>query len=194
MNSKYVIILALSLIMGTSAYGSCAKVTRAELPLLPKFCQVKCELGDSRTNPQVERWAELFGWKNYIHMHHYCAALVLERRVLAASDKRQRDYELQRAVHNYDYVLKHWQPGFVLIPEAHVRKGLLLEKLGNGAQAAREYEAAIHANPKYPAGYAALSAWYKQHGSKSDAIATLEKGLKEIPKSRILRRRLDRMK
>lgn len=195
MSLRYAIVLPLLLLSG-AAYGRGCKtmINADELPLLPKYCQVKCEYGINRNNPEVKRWIDIFGWNNYLHVHHYCFALNFEHRAVLAPNKIQRNYAYQEAVRNYDYVLKHWQAGFALIPEAHVRKGLDLEKMGQSGAAAQEYQAAIRANPKYPAGYAALSDWYKRYGSKKDAVATLEKGLKQIPKSRVLRRRLARLK
>lgn len=85
--------------------------TDAELSALPRECR-------SRT-AKVKSPALTVEWKMYEsrlgrpvwdHYHHYCFALNFMRRTQFATLKKDKMYNLQSAINNYNYLLRHWPP------------------------------------------------------------------------------------
>ena len=85
--------------------------TAVELAALPRECRSKV-LG--RASPQLEAEWNLYearhGREVWLHYHHYCFALNFMNRTPLASLKKDKRYNLGRAIGNFDYVLRHWPP------------------------------------------------------------------------------------
>lgn len=72
-------------------------------------------------------------------------------------------------------------------PELLVLLGQVQGARNNPAEAIKSYEAAIAVQPKDPGGYAALAGFYSQQKKTDEAIAVVERGLKELPQDASLR-------
>ncbi|MCL4738375.1 MAG: hypothetical protein KJZ81_09210 [Burkholderiaceae bacterium] len=92
--------------------------TDSELVLLPKACEARL-----KGNDEVRRaWQQQIGRENFLHLHHLCFGLNYNNRARLTFDKKRKLYFLQRAVANFDYVLRHWPADSALRPEAEAGK------------------------------------------------------------------------
>lgn len=89
-----------------------------ELESLPPFCNARLN-GDESLQ---KLWSQKIGRDNFLHVHHFCFGLNLNRRALITFDKKQKRYYLERAVANFDYVLKHWPADSPMRSEATAGK------------------------------------------------------------------------
>ncbi len=56
------------------------KPSPAELRMLPAYCGPRAQpWGNGGSRPEVRRWFQVF-WRDYVHMHHYCLALLSLRK------------------------------------------------------------------------------------------------------------------
>lgn len=56
--------------------------------------------------------------------------------------EQERKFELGRAIGNFEYMLKHTKPDFVLRPEIHFRLGTIRLQLGDTVGAEKEFQKA----------------------------------------------------
>ncbi len=66
-------------------------------------------------------------------------------------------------------------------------------RIGNTLKSAKEYTKNIRIYPKYTLNYAGLSKIYKKQDHITEAKKILELGLKHIPSSKLLKKRLKRL-
>jgi tetratricopeptide (TPR) repeat protein len=132
--------------------------------------------------------------KTFWHLHHYCWALVNERRALSAGvPPGMRDHLLGTAIGDCYYVLQNASPDFPLLPEIYVRVGDVYLKLGNLAQAQLHYGKARDAKPDYWPAYARMADVNVKLGLKQAALDVLAEGLKQAPDEPNLRQQLERL-
>ena len=117
-----------------------------DLIYLPKFCQLRFYFGkieDSSKKKIIKnRLKSKFG-SDYIHLHHYCAALDYARKaqIQIINSKAQQSL-LQSAVQEMDYMLKHTSKRFFMRPHIHQKKGQYLMMLGKNELGMRELKKA----------------------------------------------------
>jgi len=168
-----------------------------EIQMLPKYCiytQDFRERVPGGNDPvKIEQWSATMG-EMFHHMHHYCYGLMKANRGLyLVRDSLSRKYYLRDAVIEYDYVLQHAKPDFILYPEVLNRKAEALLRLGESAQAVELLEQAVQIKPDYWAPYAGLSDHYKESGDLKKAREILQSGLAAAPDAVGLKRRLDEL-
>ena len=176
--------------------GAMAEQWRAnaeEMRLLPPYCEAK--IGSERNNEAAQKhWREVFGFTNWHHLHHYCDGLnFFNRSFKRGSDKKASDFDLRRAIGNFDYVLTRATDDFVLLPEIMSQKARALSMLGQKSEAASLNGQVIAMQPDYIPAYIALGDFYKESGDLKKARETYEAGLKQHPGQRSLVRRLKRL-
>lgn len=155
---------------------------------LPRFCYLKQAGTDAISRPGDQAITDMLG-ENYQHMHHYCWGVNWANRADRDWDNKiAQSYDLQVAAANFNYVLEHATPGFFMRPEIHLRLGKVLLRTNNHVEAAQNFLKAIQIKPDYVPAYLALSDFYKETGSLTQARSLLEEGLKQVPSSRILAR------
>jgi len=182
---------ALLLCVSLDAAGAGYPKTEAEFARLPPYCRAR--MGDNNT-AAYQKWQGVFGQKNFIHMHHYCAALNdvnSARAAVGDADKQQR--ALEAAVKNFAYMERMTQADFFLRPEISVQKGKALALLGRTQEAASHFNAAIARKADYTPAYAALSDLLRDSGDTTQAIEVLRRGLDAKPGSTALAKRLRRL-
>jgi tetratricopeptide (TPR) repeat protein len=169
--------------------------TPTELASLPQYCKDRLNpaIGANRHNPVARKWFEVFG-PNYLDLHHFCFGLnFYNRAVMASGNSRLHNYYLEQSEKNFDYIIRAAKPGFLLLPEALARRGVVELERGSPAAAVRDFRRAIKIKPNYTAAYGKLSDVYVRLGKRKEARAALEKGLAVVPNSRLLRRKLSRL-
>lgn len=163
-----------------------------EVRLLPPYC-VYTQYFDARyrTNEaEKKRWVAALG-PTFIHLHHYCFALLkTNRALLLTKEKRYREFYLRDSLREFEYIIDRSPSDFVLLPEIHTKKGENLVRLGRGQFAVFEFERAIELNPEYWPPYAQLADHYKTTGATDKARDVLAKGLSRAPEAKALQRRL----
>lgn len=168
-----------------------------EVAMLPKYCTYTQLFTDSvpgGNDAQVRSsWYATMG-PTFNHMHHYCFGLMkTNRAVLLSRDAVSRNFYLNDAIIEYDYVIRRAPPDFVLMPEMLTKKGQNLVLLGKGPMAVMEYRAAIEANAQYWPAYAYLSDYYAESGDLKQAREVLEEGIAKASDVTALQRRLDKL-
>jgi tetratricopeptide (TPR) repeat protein len=139
---------------------------------------------------EIERWESVLG-ETFIHMHHYCAALIETNRALFASrSRKERLFYLDHSIYEFDYIIRNATPDFKLLPEIFTKKGENLVRLDKGAQGIAEFQRAIALKPDYWPPYAYISDYFKEVGDVAAAREWLEKGLSVSPNAKALRQRL----
>lgn len=109
---------------GASAQQFPHMPTPSEIAAMPEYCQAK--MG---TNAALsDKWRLRMGPDRYMHLHHYCHGLNAMNRLLVATDARTRRGILQRAISEFDYVIRNWPPDFALAVDAK-NKRVMAESL-----------------------------------------------------------------
>jgi len=130
------------------------------------------------------------GHDGWVHIHHYCYGIFTLYNARSTMDPKERKKLLLVAMKQWAYVDKGWPANFKLRPELHVKRGETLLELRNPAAALREFQKAISLKPDYSLPYAKLADYYQDQGKTEEAIQWVKKGLKYVPRSKKLKRRL----
>ncbi len=170
-----------------------AGYTLGELAVLPDYCKDVQGVfyGDANNpSPRAGYWLGVIG-PDLWHLHHYCRALVMERRAsqpgISQSTKNQ---ELLRANADYEYMMNVGSPKDPLMPEIMLRYGDLLVQLNNLPEADRQWQRARELKPDY---WPAYTRWIDVLiGLKlyDRAAALTGEGLRNAPDSRELLERV----
>lgn len=97
--------------------------SEVEILSLPPECKVR--LADKKTPAMAAEWNTYqarYGRPVWDHYHHYCFALNFMNRTQSTFDKKEKRFNLQQAINNYNYLLKHWPPNGPLTPLAQTGK------------------------------------------------------------------------
>ncbi len=165
-----------------------APKTASDFAILPDYCKVR--INQSKYPAKYTKWRKAFG-KGWSDMHHYCKGLLyLYKGKYTAIESQQTISSFLEAIKQFTYVQERWPSNFILIPELHVKKGQAMIGLGHISKAIGEFKSAIKIKPKYSAPYLALSQHYLKIGDKKQAESWLQEGIKSIPKSKALKRKL----
>jgi len=156
---------------------------------LPKYCYARMRGTEAESNV----WKNRFGRESYIHLHHYCSGLDYLNKANMSVDPKGRKLMLTKAIKQFDYIGKHAPSSFVLMPENYYNRGMAMKRQKNISGALDSFQRSIRLNKKYTRAYAAISDIYSESGNKNDAKIILQQGLKVVPKSKALNRRLNQL-
>jgi tetratricopeptide (TPR) repeat protein len=166
---------------------------KEELKLLPDFCKGTQLIREVSGDPTpFTHYGQIYG-ADFQHLHHYCWALNTENKYRRNPNQLYFGF-LDEAIGDLDYVLTQSKdPNFFIIPDAHLAKAriyLLQKQKGKAVTSALE---AIAKKPDFVRAYTFISDLYEDMGQKANAIKTLESGLKKVPDSKPMLRRLTRL-
>jgi hypothetical protein len=168
---------------------------RREVAMLPRYCLFTLAFRQARV-PGGEDQSVTDGWYAYlgptfVHMHHYCWGLMkTNRATLLARDANTRNFYLQDAIKEFDYVIGHAPDEFLLLPEILTKRAENWSRLGKSSLGVLDLERAISLKPDYWPPYAELADHFKSTGEIDKARSTLEQGLERSPDAAALKRRL----
>lgn len=191
MKKKFFQAFIMGLFFYSATVGALSKAlpwdppTDAEFAMMPAYCASRL-----KHLPDYNHWRQVLG-PIFEDIHHYCAALNHFNRYYKSSTAADRQFHVQNAISNIDYVLGRinpTQPKDVVVPEIHFLKGKVL-MLARDSKSAGEFLQAIQLKPGYVDPYVALADFYFKTGMKQDALKILEEGLRQVPTSRGLARR-----
>lgn len=167
---------------------------RGDMDMAPPYCKYtqlfRGVVPGGNNQAEIERWESVMG-DTFIHMHHYCAALIETNRALFASrSRKERLFYLDHSIYEFDYIIRNATADFKLLPEIFTKKGENLIRLDKGPQGIAELQRAIALKPDYWPPYAYISDYFKEIGDVASAREWLEKGLSASPKTKALTQRL----
>ena len=161
-------------------------VTEQDLPKLSRLCQDKIL---ERQGAIKKRWERIFG-KDWLHLHHYCWAVIAQKNAYLETNKSKQKFFLLRAIDHYDYTIGHVSSTCKILPEIWGRKGQVLESMGKTSDALQAYNKSLEKNPKYVPAYIALANLLKSLGNVEEAKSILKTGLRAVPNSKALQQHL----
>lgn len=166
-------------------------VTQGELALTPAFCQdVQSINGWTKEvgtrSPRAEHWLSLMG-ETFWAMHHYCWGLIKMQRARAPGATPQvRAFLRRSAIDEYQYVLRHSPPEFVLLPEIYYRIGESYVALEQPQLALIEFEKSRAVKADYWPAYAAAAESLLALGRRDEARRMVAAGLEQVPDQQTL--------
>lgn len=158
----------------------------AEMLRMPPYCQVKFNALPS--SPEWKAWRNQIG-ANYIDLHHYCVALNNVNRYWGARNARDRSYYLERALDNFNYMVKAEKPDFALRAELYSHRGEVFKLMGKPGAAVKDFNHALSINPRIPRPYLQIADLHVAGKSPTRALETVTAGLRHLPDSKALQRR-----
>lgn len=170
-----------------------------------QFLPAYCKLAVRRYNYSA-RWggltpdqmSQLQGFEKRMgcagDFHHYCAGLWHLHTTALPNPWLPRDHLLREAVGEFQYTLRGCERADApMKPEILTNQARAYIGLKDYKSAVKVLTEAIRRNPKYIDAYTELSGVFLKVSSPDDARRTLEDGLKQVPDSRILKNRLERL-
>jgi len=183
-----VLLCLVTATLSISMPAAADKWTQEELLATPRACLAQ-DLFSNNLHKQVvplaerEQWARVLG-ESYKHYHHYCWGLIDMRR--AASQPEKESFHLNRAIGNFDYVIRNSSQSFPMLPEVYLRLGMVFRIQGRHGDAASAFTGAIRAKSTYTPAFSALIDLYVDLEDLTGARNVLDWGLREAPNSKIL--------
>ncbi|XSG86402.1 MAG: tetratricopeptide repeat protein [Methylohalobius sp. ZOD2] len=191
--NKSLIIFAWLFWSGISLAGDYS-IKADEVRLLPPYCK---SLTPKHFTPAAQKL--LAGARKppsgFSNIHHFCHGLkYLIRARRTFGDEGRKDYRLKQAIGEFDYVIGAKRPGSKMY-QAYVRvnRAKAYEMKDDLGASLRDLADAIRMAPKFPYSYARMSDLYLKMGNHEDARKVLHQGLKSAPKSKMLRRRWQKL-
>lgn len=158
----------------------------AEMLRMPPYCQARFNAPSA--SPEWKSWRDRIG-ENFIDIHHYCAALNYVNRYWGARSAHERSYYLERAMANYDYMVKAEKPDFALRAELYSNRGEVFKLMGRPGEAVKDFNHALSINPMILKPYLHISDLHAAGKSPTRALEIVTEGLRHIPDSKALQRR-----
>jgi tetratricopeptide (TPR) repeat protein len=173
------------------------RIRAGEVALLPAYCADTMTFGpggsEGAPTERQRQWVGTMG-RGFWTMHHYCWALVSERRAgMAGISTQQRHALLQAAIDDCGFVFANAPGDFVMLPEVHTRVGDYHHRLGRFGEALLHYSRAQALKPDYWPAYVHHARMLMQLNEHQSARAIVDQGLShaaEEPKLLELRREL----
>ncbi len=165
-----------------------------ELKLLPSYCKPRAHnWGNDRNDPRTKKWYRIFG-NNYIHMHHYCQAILYLTKANLEFNSLRRTRLLENALEELKYMEKRITPDFVLLPELYIYLSKSYRGLNDLGKAFYYADKAVTLKPDYIKGVIVFADLAVSLGQRDEALKAIEKAIEKKPKSNSLKRRLECLK
>jgi hypothetical protein len=168
-----------------------------EVALLPHYCIYTQSFRDhvpgGNDKTMIDSWYARLG-PTFHALHHFCWGMMKTNRgLLLANDRQTREFYLNAANVDFDYVIERAPPDFILLPEILAKKGENLIRVGNGPLGMLQLQRAAELKPDYWPPYAYMSDYYRDLGDQAKAREVLESGLRRVPESKSLQKRLSEL-
>lgn len=177
---------AIGLIGGESTAVEPWRPTDLEMTRLPQYCAVR--FNAPAGSAEYKQWRQTLG-PDFLHVHHYCAALNFMTRYYRSRNERDRNYNLQNAQSNFGHTIRSTNPTFQLLPEAYLNRGITFSLQKKYAQAFPDMYKAVQLNAQLVRGYNELATLYLNINERSKALEIVTVGLQHNPGSKSLQAR-----
>lgn len=158
----------------------------SDLPRMQPYCKAK--FSPQTTQDEWNYWVARIG-KNFIDLHHYCAALNYMNRYWTADTAKDRGYYLALAMNNFNYMVKAEKPDFALRGDLYSNRGEVFRLQGKLGDAVRDFRHAIELDPKLTRPYFQLIDFYEGTKRRAEALEVATLGLRHNPDSKAMQRR-----
>lgn len=158
----------------------------SEMMRMPDYCKAK--FNAPQGSPEWQMWRDRMG-KNFIDIHHYCAALNFMNRYWGARDAIERSHYLRSALDNFDYMVTAESPDFPLRAELYSNRGEVFKLKGSLGEAAKDFRHAIEIDPKLTRPYLQLIDLHEGRKQRKEALEVSILGLRHNPDSKAMQRR-----
>ena len=193
------VALVVATLSSSSFADSPGNITMADLSRTPVVCMDVQGIEATgwsqgyRESPRSGYWKSVMG-ETFWAMHHYCWAIVrLNRMDGQLMTANQRAHAYDAAVSDFQYVLNHAKPDFVLLPEIYWRMGDAQFKKGDIGAALNYFTRSREAKGDYWPAYAGLADVMAKATRRDEAIALLKEGLETAPGAAALQERLNKL-
>lgn len=175
--------------------GLQGEIKAHEVRLLPEYCPHTLTFVKDYGSPEgQQQWQQRLG-PPYHAMHHYCWALIARNRAARfGATPQERRHNYNSVVSDIEFVLRHADDTFALMPEILTRRAEAYVALKEFANADRDLRRALSIRPDYWPAYAELAESLATQGKRTDAFAVLKDGISKVSEPRMLQRMLDDMK
>lgn len=189
-DKRFWALLTISMLILPPGHVTAFPETEADFALLPPYCKARF----GKTNSaDAKNWKRKMGRESWTHIHHYCSGLDSLNKANMADSKDKRVDALKAALGGFSYMQEHAPRKFILQPEISTQKGRVYLRLNQHGAALQEFYNAIKLNPKYVPAYSELGDYYHDNNNPEEARKILELGLKNVPESKSLKRRLSNL-
>jgi tetratricopeptide (TPR) repeat protein len=187
---RIALTLLLSCMVAPASANKPNNITDAEMALIPKYCPdtMGFNYGDAyyNTSPRASGWVALMG-KNFWAVHHYCWALInLSRANHPGLPAEIRKGTLEGVRSDYQYVLEHSTPDFILLPEIYTRTGEVELLLARPNKASEAFARARELKPNYWPAYSRWADVLIHSGKRAEAKELVKSGLEYAPTAKVL--------
>ena len=148
-----------------------ARYTTTQIGSRSKFAGT---VSDEEMNTWGQRYGEVF-----LHVHHYCAALIYFNRANLPDSmrKRPRGFLLKRAIEEAEYTRQRTPEQHFLYPSIVLLQAQAHDRLGESEKAMAMAREAMAKYPEYGPTYALMSILLRRVGKAEDARDVLLEGL-----------------
>jgi tetratricopeptide (TPR) repeat protein len=184
-----IIVLSLELTVGNNFAAAAVlpyAATPEEMARLPALCTVRMH-GD-RQSPEYRAWRARIG-ENYEDFFHYCAGLNFVNRYWGARVATERNYYLQQAKAEFDYIINRMKPDFTMGADLYSDRGGVFNLMGRLGDAINDFNKALSIDPKMVRPYLELADLYEKAKNRTRALEVTTAGLRLLPDSKALQRR-----
>jgi tetratricopeptide (TPR) repeat protein len=112
-------------------------------------------------------------------------------RYYRARSEQDKQFNLNNARTNFDYMVSHASPTYILMPEVHRLLGTVFLLSGRPGQAIAEFTKSIELDPHQPKAYQELSDYYLGLKQQKKALEVVTEGLRYNPDAKVLQRRYE---
>jgi tetratricopeptide (TPR) repeat protein len=158
--------------------------TEGETLRLPPYCQAKFR---GPASPDYARWSQSI--PEFGSVHHLCLGLNFFNRAQTSRTPRDRNTNLKYATDEFGYMITHQRPGFVLIADAYLHRGIAYALMKRDIEAANDLHQAVALNPRLERAYWTLADLYADRKQRDEALKVASEGLRYIPASEGLQKR-----
>lgn len=186
---KRIIVLINFVFFGIAASFPVAAIEMSdqEYAILPDYCRHKKWVSSRKPNPPASvKWESTFG-DDFVHIHHYCWAMVRIARSYRASysSMEKRSY-INDAIRDINYVLDNSSDKFPIRAELNYRLIELFARAGNYVQAENAFKSAIESDSGYWRAYWGWGYWLSVAGRRKEALIVIGEGLRLAPETKPL--------
>jgi tetratricopeptide (TPR) repeat protein len=157
--------------------------TDTEIRSMPPYCAARLH----KNSAQENHWRSVLG-PDYLHTHHFCAAIGYINRYYAARTARSKTFNLQNAMGNLNYMIAHASPDYSLMPEVYLNRGQVHAFMKKDGAAIMDMLKAIELGPHLTRAYSMAADYYVKMNNKDKALSVVTEGVRRNPDSTVLKR------
>ena len=164
--------------------------TDAEMASLPPYCKARMKSGQGSSDYRM--WEQTLG-TDFLHVHHYCAGINFINRSYRARDQRDKAFNLKSALGTLTYMVDKASPGFSLMPDVYLSRGLAYSLLKRHGEAMADMQKAIELDPRQVKAYNVMADYYVSTKQQAKALEAVTAGLRHNPDTKSLQRRYEEL-